>query len=123
MQLRQLPIDCLKIDQAFVHEITDNPDDAILVEAIIALGKKLNLTLVAEGVETERQLEFLTALGCDRVQGYLFGGPLPAQDFERTVLKKAAAPGSAVTLDTEERLPDNVRSLNPGRRTHRGQRN
>ena len=113
MQLRQLPIDCLKIDQAFVREITENPDDAILVEAIIALGRKLNLTLVAEGVETSRQLEFLTALGCDRVQGYLFGCPLPASEFEAQVLKPAITTRQRTFPAEDSHLESNVHSIAP----------
>jgi EAL domain-containing protein (putative c-di-GMP-specific phosphodiesterase class I) len=85
MQLRRLPIDCLKIDRAFIRGILDDADDATVVEAIIALGKKLNMTLVAEGVETPEQLEFLRNQGCHRCQGYLFGKPMPADEFAGTL--------------------------------------
>jgi diguanylate cyclase (GGDEF)-like protein len=81
IQLKQLPIDCLKIDRAFIDGILSDNDDATVVEAIIALGRKLNLTLVAEGVEEPEQLEFLRSLGCQRCQGYLFGAPCPADQF------------------------------------------
>ncbi len=63
-QLRWLPIDSLKIDRSFILGTPANPDDAILVEAIVGLGRKLDLTLVAEGVETVEQLNFLRELGC-----------------------------------------------------------
>ncbi len=90
IQLRRLPIDCLKIDRAFVQGIPDDADDATVVEAIVALGRKLNLTLVAEGVETVEQLEFLRDLGCQRCQGYLFGRPMPADEFAELLRKKAS---------------------------------
>jgi diguanylate cyclase (GGDEF)-like protein len=81
IQLRRLPIDCLKIDRAFVQGVLNDPDDATVVEAIVDLGRKLKLTLVAEGVETSEQLHFLRNLGCQRCQGYLFGKPTPAEEF------------------------------------------
>jgi len=83
IQLRQLPIDSLKIDRAFVQGIPDIADDVALVELIIDLGRKLNLGVVAEGVETSEQLEFLRSLGCSRCQGYLFSMPMPAYEFAR----------------------------------------
>lgn len=85
IQLRQLPIDCLKIDRAFITGVPHNSDDVTLVEAIVSLGKKLDLKLVAEGVETSEQLELLRELGCQRCQGYLFGKPLTAREFEKTL--------------------------------------
>jgi diguanylate cyclase (GGDEF)-like protein len=92
MQLRRMPIDCLKIDRAFIREVLNNQDDASVVEAIVALGRKLNLTLVAEGIETAAQLKFLKNLGCQRCQGYLFGPPMPAAEFERSVLQRPSSP-------------------------------
>ena len=81
MQLRQLPIDCLKIDQQFIRNLPGDPDDETVFEAIVALGRKLNLTLLAEGVETPGQFSFLRELGCQRCQGDLFGEPMPAEGF------------------------------------------
>jgi diguanylate cyclase (GGDEF)-like protein len=81
--LRQFPIDTLKIDRSFVQNIHSAPDDAVLCEAIVAMGKKLGLTVVAEGVELEEQRTFLAAAGCDQAQGFLFSRPLPADEFER----------------------------------------
>jgi diguanylate cyclase (GGDEF)-like protein len=81
IQLRQLPIDYLKIDRAFVQGIPSSADDVALVELIIDLARKLNLGVVAEGVETSAQLEFLRSLGCPRCQGYLFSVPMPAHEF------------------------------------------
>jgi len=81
--LRRLHVDTLKIDQSFVRDVETNLDDAAIIEAIVALGHSLKLTVVAEGVETERQRDMLAALDCDQCQGYLFGEPLCAAEFER----------------------------------------
>jgi diguanylate cyclase (GGDEF)-like protein len=74
--LKRFPIDTLKIDQSFIRDIGTDPDDAAIASAIIALAHTLKLTVVAEGVETADQLEFLTRHGCDRTQGYFFSRPL-----------------------------------------------
>ncbi|MFZ2209518.1 MAG: EAL domain-containing protein [Porticoccaceae bacterium] len=79
--LKKFPLDVLKIDQTFIRDLTEDPGDAIIVEASISLGHKLGLTVVAEGVETEAQLDFLRANDCDRAQGYLLGRPLPAVEI------------------------------------------
>ena len=79
--LKRLPIDTIKIDRSFIRDIIDDPDDANIVEATISLGHNLRLTVVAEGVEDEHQLEFLRARGCDETQGYFFSKPLPAEEF------------------------------------------
>ncbi|KPN89892.1 EAL domain-containing response regulator [Pseudomonas nunensis] len=80
--LRRFPIDKLKIDIAFIREVTSNPQDAAIARTIIELAHSLNLQVVAEGVETPEQLAFLTANGCDQVQGYLFSRPLPVTELE-----------------------------------------
>jgi len=80
--LRRLPIDKLKIDRSFINEIAARPDDASIVQAIVSLAHSLRLKVVAEGVETAEQLEFLRNLACDQYQGYFFSKPLPAPAFE-----------------------------------------
>lgn len=79
--LKRFPIDYLKIDQSFVRGLPGDEDDAHIVRAIIALGKSLKLVLIAEGVETEQQLDFMRAEGCDEMQGYLFSKPRPAAEI------------------------------------------
>lgn len=81
--LKRFPINTLKIDQSFVHDIAIDPDDASIVSAMIAMGKNLKQRVVAEGVETEAQLAFLRTLQCDEGQGFLLGRPLPANEFAR----------------------------------------
>ena len=79
--LRKFPIDTLKIDQSFVREISATPDDRTIVNAVIILGRGLNLRVVAEGVETREQLEFLQARRCDEAQGFYFSRAVPASQF------------------------------------------
>jgi EAL domain-containing protein (putative c-di-GMP-specific phosphodiesterase class I) len=81
--LTRLPIDRLKIDKCFVHEIARGDDDARIVAAVIALAHNLRLGVTAEGVETTEQLNFLCEHGCDEMQGFLFSRPVPPEEFER----------------------------------------
>jgi EAL domain-containing protein (putative c-di-GMP-specific phosphodiesterase class I) len=87
--LRRFPVDAMKIDQSFIRQVTNNPQDAAITTAIIVLGRSLNLTVVAEGVETESQLAFLKVLECDEVQGYLFGRPAEPAEAVVPVVKKS----------------------------------
>jgi EAL domain-containing protein (putative c-di-GMP-specific phosphodiesterase class I) len=79
--VKNFPVDRLKIDQCFIRDLATDPSDAAIVRAIVSLGHSLELTVVAEGVQTEEQLARLRAEGCDEVQGYYFGRPMPAADF------------------------------------------
>ena len=81
--LKQFPVDSLKVDQSFVRGLPEDKDDASLVKAIIAMASSLGLGVVAEGVETEAQREFLLKLGCAYMQGYRFDPPLPAEEILR----------------------------------------
>ncbi len=88
--LRNLPIDILKIDQSFVRDIIIDKDDAAIVSAILAMAHTLNLIVVAEGVETLEQLQFLRARRCDFAQGYLISRPLPEPEL-RVLLRNYKA--------------------------------
>lgn len=79
--LKRLPVDILKIDRAFVKDVLINPEDASLVETIIAIGNNLNLKIVAEGAEEKEQIEYLAKVHCDYIQGYYFSKPVPADEF------------------------------------------
>lgn len=79
--LKQFPIDVLKIDQSFINNITNDPDNASITSAIIQLAHNLNAEVIAEGVETEEQLHFLRDKQCDAVQGYFISPPVPPHDF------------------------------------------
>ncbi|MGD0426386.1 MAG: EAL domain-containing protein [Candidatus Acidiferrales bacterium] len=87
--LRKFPVDSLKIDQAFIRQITLEQDEAKLVIAIIALGRSLGLRVVAEGVETDAELRFLKAHHCDEAQGYYFSRPLPAAQFAALLIGRS----------------------------------
>ncbi len=84
--LKQLPITKLKIDQSFVQNLEQSKEDRAIARTIIELGRGLGLKVLAEGVESEAQKEFIYASGCELMQGYLFSKPLPASEFE-TLLK------------------------------------
>jgi diguanylate cyclase (GGDEF)-like protein len=86
--LRRFPIDKLKIDRGFISEIMTRPDDASIVRAIVSLAHSLRLKVVAEGVETPDQLDFLKTLGCDQYQGFHFSTPVSAADFEELLRRQ-----------------------------------
>ena len=120
--LKQFPFDTVKIDRTFITDITRNPDDAAIAMAIIAMAHNLNMKVVAEGVETEAQLQFLRRKNCDQIQGYLFSPPVPAEQFAAMLNEqKHIEP----TVETEDRAlllvdcdPNILSSLS---RTLRGQ--
>lgn len=86
--LKQLPVETLKIDRSFISDCPGDSDDAAIAMAIVAMGHSLRLSVLAEGVETEEQLTFVQEIGCDIVQGYHFGKPMPAHQF-RSLLSAA----------------------------------
>ncbi len=87
--LRRFPVDMLKIDRTFMRGVASDERDASIVRTIIAMARNLALAIVAEGVETEAQLEFLRDLGCEKAQGFLLGHPLAAEAFEASVVRHA----------------------------------
>lgn len=89
--LRRFPVDTLKIDRSFVNDIGHNEADTVLINGIIALAKSLNLRVVAEGVETQEQQDYLKAQQCDRLQGYFLYKPMPADIFEQSAFYKRTA--------------------------------
>ena len=84
--LKRFPIDKLKIDIAFVREVTSNPDDAAIVLAIISMAHSMKLQVIAEGVEKDAQLAYLRRHGCDEMQGYYFSRPVPQEEFEQMLM-------------------------------------
>jgi EAL domain-containing protein (putative c-di-GMP-specific phosphodiesterase class I) len=82
-QLKKLPFDRLKVDRSFVSDLENDRESQVLVEMIIDLAAKLNLEIIAEGVETEAQKKFLISRGCYSMQGYYYGKPMPAEEFSR----------------------------------------
>jgi len=91
--LKRLPIDVLKIDQSFVRDISSDPDDAAIVQAIIAMAHSLGIKVMAEGVETAEQLAFLRQHRCDGMQGYYFSRPLPPEQFIMLLQRQHSANG------------------------------
>lgn len=89
--LHRLPIDELKLDKSFVRDLTDHPAAQALINTVLRIGDSLSLTVVAEGVETQAQFDFLSARGCDVAQGYLFARPLAPAALERWISSAATA--------------------------------
>jgi diguanylate cyclase (GGDEF)-like protein/PAS domain S-box-containing protein len=112
--LRKFPIDSLKIDQSFVRQIGRGTDDAAIVTAVISMARSLKLRVVAEGVETSKELEFLKAHECDEAQGYYFGRPMPPDQF--AILLKAGLPAAIRTELCGINAESGRSELNPLRR-------
>ncbi|MFT5578199.1 MAG: diguanylate cyclase (GGDEF)-like protein [Paraglaciecola psychrophila] len=89
--IQQLPISALKVDRSFIKNVTNNPDDAVIVKAMINLAHNLRLQVIAEGVETLEQVQFLWHNNCDQIQGYYFSPAVPAKDFSSLINRRALA--------------------------------
>jgi EAL domain-containing protein (putative c-di-GMP-specific phosphodiesterase class I) len=89
--LQSFPFDKIKIDRAFISNVDRNPQSAAIVRAVIGLGRGLDLPVVAEGVETDTQLAFLSREACDEVQGYLVGRPMTIDHYDEIVGRESAA--------------------------------
>jgi diguanylate cyclase (GGDEF)-like protein/PAS domain S-box-containing protein len=108
--LGKFPVDALKIDQAFVRQITTAPDETGIVTAIISMGHSLHLRVVAEGVETHEELAFLQAHQCDQAQGYYFSRPVPADQFARLLETGITAPADSAPVEIGRSVPLGSRS-------------
>ncbi len=91
-QLKRFPVDALKVDRSFIRNLPSASEDKAITEAIISMGKTLSLTVVAEGVETEEQMNFLRERSCDELQGYYFSRPIPADKFAELLRDHVPAP-------------------------------
>jgi len=117
--LSSLPFDKIKIDQSFIRDITSNPINAAIVNATIAMGRSLNMTVLAEGVENEAQLHFLRNRQCEAMQGWLFSKALPVEEIgtllqNGSMLKVGAggtAPETLLILDDEQNILNSLRRL------------
>ena len=103
--LKRFPIDTLKIDKTFVADVSTNEDDAAIAKAIVMMGHALDMAVVAEGVETPQQLEYLTSLGCDLIQGYLFSPPLSTECFTELLMEQLRAITPSVERGTTRLQP------------------
>jgi PAS domain S-box-containing protein len=95
--LKRLPLDQLKIDQSFVRDVLTDPNAATIAHAVVTLGQSLGLAVIAEGVETEAQRDFLARHNCDAFQGYLFSPPLPVDQFHAFIASRAAGQAEAAS--------------------------
>ena len=90
--LKRFPIDRIKIDQSFVRDVTQDPDDAAIAIAVIAMAHSMQLCVVAEGVETEEQLDFLEREQCETIQGFLYSKAVPAEEFAAALRRAGVSP-------------------------------
>ena len=90
--LQQFPFDNLKIDRSFIKQIDRKPTNAIITKTIIDMAHQLKLKVIAEGVETQAELDFLVKHKCDDAQGYIFSRPLPTKEFEKLLFSRKCFP-------------------------------
>jgi EAL domain-containing protein (putative c-di-GMP-specific phosphodiesterase class I) len=107
--LKRFNIDTLKIDRSFVSELPDDPDDVAISSAVIAMGHSMRMKVVAEGVETQRQADFLRGLGCDQMQGYLLSRPLPPAQLRQWLAERRV--GGQPVHDDEPMTRFDLRTL------------
>ena len=93
--LKRLPVDKLKIDRSFVIELPADPESRAIAAAVVGLARGLDMRVIAEGVETPAQAEFLRGAGCDEAQGYLYAKPLSPADFEARYVRECSKPKAA----------------------------
>ncbi len=103
--ITRFPPDRIKIDKAFVHNVDRSSSDAAVANAILSLGKSLDLVITAEGVEREEQLEWLRSRGCDEAQGFLLSQPLSAHELEQRHLGLGAPADTRGTAPVPRALP------------------
>ncbi len=89
--LKRFPLDTIKIDRSFINEIHESSDDQEITRAIIAMGQSVKLKTLAEGVETDEQLEILRSYGCDYIQGFFYGKPMTANDMTTYLEKQSVS--------------------------------
>jgi len=119
--LRTLPIDVVKVDRSFVHDVTAAPEDVSITRAVLTMAHSLQMKVLAEGVETEGQLNLLIANGCDFIQGYFFSKPVPADELEQMLRENRRLPERFLTreqrkrtlllVDDEENIVSSLRRL------------
>ena len=90
--LKNYPVNTVKIDRSFIMDLPDDKENTVLVQAIIAMAHGLRLDVIAEGVETEEQWEYLKLLNCNFLQGYYFGKPMPRAEFEEFLIAQLEQP-------------------------------
>src|SRR5260221_13776575 len=95
--IKRFPFDCIKIDRSFIKDIPQDPDDVAITQAIIAMAHSLRLKVIAEGVQTQEQLDFLSEHGCHECQGYFFRRPQPPDAFAKLLRDNAGAMVAAAT--------------------------
>jgi EAL domain-containing protein (putative c-di-GMP-specific phosphodiesterase class I) len=108
--LRQLPIDTLKIDRSFIAPLDDESSDNTVVDALLTIGHALGLSVVAEGIETQLQLAYVTANGADRVQGFHLAQPMPIGEAERFFRGRTLPDGWADARDVDDEHPRRAES-------------